>query len=312
MTKLEFPNRKAARQGMDRRSLLKATGACALGAAGFAATAHADASKAMIYAYANWSDALAITFVGKHLIEKHFGYTVQPMQADPGVIYAALKSGKADVFSNCYMQGLEPLKGIYRGGQADFVKQVANDIKILGVSEGPMTQGLAVPDYVPIKSISDLNSVAGKFRNGIVGIDPGSGLMHSVDTTVTAYGLKLPVTNGSEAAMEAAFQRAYERKEWIVVATWEPLPMWSKFKMRYLDDPKKAMMAEPYYCFHAARNNFQTNFPKAYSFFQKFHIPNGEEAVIMGWIDGGMEPSDAAAKWIKENTGKGIIEPWLA
>jgi glycine betaine/proline transport system substrate-binding protein len=312
MSKPETAPEGRIETGLHRRRVLQAGGALALGATGFAGAARADASRAMVYAYANWSDALAITFVAKQLIETHFGYKVHPLQADPGVIYAALKSGKADVFSNCYMQGLEPLKGIYRGGQAEYVKRVADAIKILGVSEGPMTQGLAVPDYVTIKSIADLNQAAGKFRNGIVGIDPGSGLMHSVDATVKGYDLKIPVTNGSEAAMEAAFQRAYERKEWIVVASWQPLPMWSKFKMRYLEDPKQTMMAEPYYCFHAARNDFQSNFPKAYAFFQKFHIPNNEEAVIMGWIDGGMEPAAAAAKWIKQTTGKGIIEPWLA
>lgn len=295
-----------------RRTFLKAGGAAALAVGGLAAGARAEASRPLVYAYAAWSDALAITYVGARLMEDNFGYKVQPLQADVGVIYASLQSGKADLFSNSYMQGEGPLKGEYKGGQADYVKKIADAIKVVGISEGPMTQGLAVPDYVDIKSIEDLNANAGKFPGGIIGIDAGSGLMQAADATVKAYGLKLNLVPGSEAAMEAAFQRAYSKNEPIVVTTWEPLPMWSKFKMRYLEDPKKTMMDEPYYCFHVVNKDFESNFPKAQAFLTKFHIPNDEEAKIMGWIDGGMKPEDAAAKWIDEVKGKGIIEPWLA
>ncbi|MGE0004319.1 MAG: glycine betaine ABC transporter substrate-binding protein [Parvibaculaceae bacterium] len=300
------------RRGASRRTFLKAGGAAALAAGGLVTTARAQESRPMVYAYANWSDALAITFVGAKLIEDNFGYKVQPLQSEPAVIYTSLQSGKADVFSNSYMQGMGALKGEFVGGQAEFVKKVADHIEVVGVSEGPMTQGLAVPDYVDIKSIAELNDHADKFKGSIIGIDPGSGLMQSADATVKAYGLKLNLVAGSEAAMAAAFQRAYSRNEWVVVTTWEPLPMWSKFKMRYLEDPKQTMMQEPYNCFHVVVKDFKSNFPKAHEFFKKFHIPNEEEAKIMAMIDEGSSPQDAAAKWIESVRGKGIIEPWLA
>ncbi len=312
MSKHQGENEFLQTSTTSRRTFLQVGGAAALAATGLAGTARADASRPIVYSYAAWSDALAITYVGAKLIQDNFGYKVEPLQAEPGVIYASLQSGKADVFSNSYMQGMGPLKGEYKGGQADYVKKVADSIEIVGVSEGPMTQGLAVPDYVDIASIADLNANADKFPDGIIGIDPGSGLMQSADATVKAYDLKLNLVAGSQAAMEAAFQRAYSRKEWIVVTTWEPLPMWSRFKMRYLEDPKKTMMEEPYYCFHAVRKGFKDDFPKAYEFFKKFHIPNEEEALIMGWIDEGMKPEDAAAKWVDANRGKGMIEEWLA
>ncbi|MER9254403.1 hypothetical protein NKI59_21690 [Mesorhizobium sp. M0598] len=295
-----------------RRTLLKAGGAAALAMSGLTTGARADASRPRVYAFAAWSDALAITYVGAKLIDDNFGYKVQPLQAEPGVIYASLQTGKADLYSNSYIEGMGPLKGDYHGGQADYVTKVVDSIKVVGVSEGPMTQGLAVPEYVDIKSIAELNDRADKFPGGIIGIDAGSGLMQAADATVKAYGLKLNLVPGSQAAMEAAFQRAYSKNEPIVVTTWEPLPMWSKFKMRYLDDPKRTMMAEPYYCFHVTTNDFESNFAKAQAFLTKFHIPNDELAKIMSWNDGGMRPEDAAAKWIGEVKGKGIIEPWLA
>jgi len=295
-----------------RRQFLQIGGGAAFAAAGLATPALADASRPLVYAYANWSDALAITFIAKKLIEDNLGYKVQPLQADPGVIYASLQSGKVDAFSNSYMQGMGPLKGDYKGGQADYVKKVANAIEIVGVSEGPMTQGLAVPDYVDIDSIDDLNAHADKFGGSIIGIDAGSGLMQSADKTMKAYDLKLKLVAGSEAAMEAAFGRAYGRKDWIVVTTWEPLPMWSQYKLKYLKDPKATMMEEPFYCFHAVRKDFAGNFPKAHEFFKKFHIPNDQEALVMSWIDKGAKPEEAAAKWIDANKGKGLIEQWLS
>jgi len=189
-----------------RRTFLKVGAGAALATAGLTTSTRADATRPIVYAHAAWSDALAITFVGAKLIEDHFGYKVQPLQADVAVIYASLQSGKADLYSNSYMQGLGPLKGDYRGGQADYVKRVAKSIEVVGVSEGPMTQGLAVPKYVTIDSIDELNANADKFPAGIVGIDPGSGLMQSADKTVKAYDLEPKLVAGSEAAMEAAFQ----------------------------------------------------------------------------------------------------------
>ncbi|KUM25019.1 hypothetical protein AU467_27850 [Mesorhizobium loti] len=278
-----------------RRTFLKAGGAATLALTGLGTAARAEASRPLVWVYAAWSDSLAITFVGAKLIEDNLGYKVKLQQADTGVIYASLQKSKADVYSNAYMQGMGPLKGEYSGGQADYVKKIADSIEVIGVSEGPMTQGLAVPDYVDIKSITELNDHADKFPGGIIGIDAGTGLMKAADETVKAYDLKLKLVPGSEAAMSAAFQRAYSKKEPVVVTTWEPLPMWSKFKMRYLEDPKQTMMKEPYYCFHVVTKDVKSEFPKAYEFLKKFHIPNDEEAKIMAMIDvDGMKPEAAA------------------
>jgi hypothetical protein len=63
-----------------RRTFLKMGGGAALAATGLASAVRADASRPIVYAYANWSDALAITYVGAKLIEDHFGYKVQPLQ----------------------------------------------------------------------------------------------------------------------------------------------------------------------------------------------------------------------------------------
>jgi glycine betaine/proline transport system substrate-binding protein len=82
--------------------------------------------------------------------------------------------------------------------------------KISPVSHG-LYQAIAVPKYVTIDSIEQLNENADKFGNKIVGIEPGSGLMNEAANAVKAYDLKLNLLEGSTAAMTAALKSAVDR-----------------------------------------------------------------------------------------------------
>jgi glycine betaine/proline transport system substrate-binding protein len=109
--------------------------------------------------------------------------------------------------------------------------------KISPVSHG-LYQGIAVPKYVPIDSIDQLNDNADKFGGKIIGIEPGSGLMRDTGNAVKDYGLKLQLVEGSTAAMTAALKSAIDRKEWIAVTIWEPSWMMQKYDVKFLKDPK--------------------------------------------------------------------------
>ncbi|MEF9606123.1 hypothetical protein O4J55_28885, partial [Paracoccus sp. PXZ] len=146
------------------------------------------------------------------------------------------------------------------------MKKVADSIDIVGIAQGPQSQGLAVPKYVTINSIDELNSSADKFSNQIIGIEPGSGVMNTVEEVIKAYDLKLQLRPGSDATVAAAVKRAVLREEWIVVTAWEPTPIWNQVELKYLEDPKKLLMKESYYNFHSVRKDFVSNFPKALDF----------------------------------------------
>jgi glycine betaine/proline transport system substrate-binding protein len=296
--------------GVSRRTLLK--GAVAGVALGSFARPVIAQKRPMVYGYANWQDDLAVTNIGAQLLEEKYGYQVTQVQGDVAVIYASLKQGKIDAFSASYMEGLDPLKGVYNGGQAEYVKKIADAIEIVGVSVGPYTQGFVVPEYVTIDSIDELNANAGKFDNKIIGIDAGSGLFQTADKAIQEYGLKLTQVPGSEGTMFGALKRAYERKEWVVVTAVAPSPLWTLYKLKYLKDPKNIMLPKPFYDFHVVHKDFKSNYPEAYSFFQKYHPSNDDVSEVMHWIDGGASPADAAKRWISENRGKGIIEQWLS
>jgi glycine betaine/proline transport system substrate-binding protein len=264
----------------------------------------------MRYLVAPWADGLAITHVAAALLEQQYGYKVDVAQTEVAVGYASIGEGKGDAWSLGYFEGREgALKGQFKGGHSSYMPKIADKVEVLGVAAGPIQQGFAVPDYVDVKTVEDLNKNADKFNGQIVGMDPGTGLMQAADKAIKEYGIKLRLLQGSEASMVAALKRAAARKEWIVITAYSPHPMW-RIPMRYIPDPKK-VFGEDLYFFTIVRKGFGEDLPEARRFFQNYHIPNEATTVVMSWMDDGMQPREAALKWIAENRGKSVIEKWF-
>ena len=175
----------------------------------------------------SWEDLTPITAITKKVLEDA-GYAVEVTEfSEWGIAYAALAKGDTQVMVS----------------QTDYVAQDYWDRnknrleKISPVSHG-LYQGFAVPTYVTIDSIEQLNEAADKFDNKIIGIEPGAGLMRDTANAVSEYGLNLQLVEGSTAGMTAALKSAYDRQDWIAVTLWEPSWMVQKFDVKYLQDPK--------------------------------------------------------------------------
>ena len=84
------------------------------------------------------------------------------------------------------------------------------------------------------------NAIVGEsVDHTIVGIDPGSGHMELTAKVLQEYDLPdWNVTSGSGATMTAALKRAYDKEEPIIITAWSPHWKFSKFDLKYLDDPK--------------------------------------------------------------------------
>ena len=59
--------------------------------------------------------------------------------------------------------------------------------------------GLVVPSYVTIRSIEELNEHKEKFRNEIIGIDVGAGLMNETERVIREYPVELTLKPSSGA-----------------------------------------------------------------------------------------------------------------
>jgi glycine betaine/proline transport system substrate-binding protein len=200
---------------------------CAVAVAGvMCLPVHAE-EKTITMGTMTWEDLTPITGITKKVLEDS-GYTVKVVEfSEWGIAYAALSKGDVQVLAS---------QTDYAAN--DYWNKNKNKIEKLSPVSFGLYQGLAVPSYVDIDSIDQLNANSEKLGGKIIGIEPGSGLMSDAANTVKAYDLKLKLVEGSTTAMTAALKSAVDRKEPIVVTVWEPSWMTKKFDLKFLKDPK--------------------------------------------------------------------------
>ena len=233
-----------------------------------------------------WEDLTPITGITKKVLEDS-GYTVKVIEfSEWGIAYAALTKGDIQVLAS----------------QTDYA---ANDYwnknknrleKLSPVSYG-LYQAIAVPKYVDIDSIEQLNDNAEKFGNKIIGIEPGSGLMNDASKAVKDYGIKLQLLEGSTAAMTAALKSAVDRKEWVAVTVWEPSWMAQKFDLKFLKDPK-GVFPPPQGYYWIGHKDFSKEYPRAREVMASVYVPISDITAINGQVKDGKTMEQAIQSWV--------------
>jgi glycine betaine/proline transport system substrate-binding protein len=244
----------------------------------------------------SWEDLTPITGITKKVLEDA-GYTVKVTSfSEWGIAYAALTKGDTQIMVS----------------QTDYVAQDywgknKNKLeKVSPVSHG-LFQAIAVPKYVPIDSIDQLNENADKFGGKIIGIEPGSGLMRDTATAVQTYGLKLQLVEGSTAAMTAALKSATDRKDWIAVTLWDPSWMFQKYDVKWLKDPKGVYPpAQSYYWI--GQKGFTESHPHAREIIASVYVPLEDIRAINGAVNDGKTMDQAIADWISSHAD--LIKRW--
>jgi glycine betaine/proline transport system substrate-binding protein len=233
----------------------------------------------------SWEDLTPITGITKKVLEDA-GYTVKVTEfSEWGIAYAALSKGDIQVLAS----------------QINYVAQDYWDKnknrleKISAVSHG-LFQGIAVPKYVTIDSVDQLNSVADKFGGKIIGIEPGAGLMRDTANAVKDYDLKLQLVEGSTAAMTAALQSAYDRKEWIAVTLWEPSWMTQRYDVKFLKDPK-GVFPPPQSYYWIGHKGFSEQFPHAREVIASVYVPLADITAMNGEVKDGKTMEQAVKGW---------------
>ena len=147
-------------------------------------------------------------------------------------------------------------------------------------------------------------SVGEQVEYKITGIDPGAGIMKATAAAIEDYELTdWELVEGSGAAMTASLQKAYNKEEPIIITGWTPHWMFSKFDLKYLEDPK-GTYGEAENIHSIARNGLAEDLPGVHKVLDQFHWTPDEMGVVMSSITDGTKPEDAAAAWIEENADK--------
>jgi glycine betaine/proline transport system substrate-binding protein len=244
----------------------------------------------------SWEDLTPITGITKKVLEDS-GYTVKVVSfSEWGIAYAALSKGDIQLLAS----------------QTDYVAQDYWDKnkrrleKISPVSHG-LYQAIAVPKYVTIDSMDQLNDNADKFGGKIIGIEPGSGLMRDAGKAAKDYGLKLQLVEGSTAAMTAALKSAIDRKEWVAVTVWEPSWMMQRYDVKFLKDPK-GVFPPPQSYYWIGQKGFSAEYPHAREVIASVYVPLADITAINGAVNDGKTMDQAVKEWTDSHAD--LLKRW--
>ena len=261
----------------------------------------AKAGKTIKIVYVDWDCAIASSNLVKAVLEENFGYRVELFPVSQDVMWARIASGEADAMVAAWLPDTH----------AEAYAKVKNQVDVLGKLVSGARLGLAVPDYVPLRSIDELDAHADRFNGRIVGIDAGSGLMRLTSKAMTDYGItQLQLVPGSGASMAANLTDAMFKQEWVVVTAWSPHWMFSRWPMHYLDDPLNSLGKEES-IFKVGRDGLKKDHPEAWAFLSKFRFEDTSQLQrLMDWNQQrGTDPVQNARRFMKENPR--LVESWL-
>ena len=167
--------------------------------------------------------------------------------------------------------------------------------------------GLVVPSYMTVDSIEDLSDQAAKT---ITGIEPGAGIMKAAEKALSDYPnlATWNLVSASTGAMTTALDQAINHKEEIIVTGWSPHWMFSKYDLKYLDDPKGSFGGEENIT-TIARKGLKKDMPKVYRIVDRFNWSVKDMESVMLDMNDGMSAEEAAQKWI--DTHQDQVKQWL-
>ncbi|MCB2030998.1 MAG: choline ABC transporter substrate-binding protein, partial [Rhodoferax sp.] len=183
------------------------------------------------FADVGWTDITVTTAVTSKVLEA-LGYSTKTNLISVPVTYKSLENKDIDVFLGNWMPTMEADIKPYRdNGSVETVRANLEGAKYtLAVSAAAYDAGL--------KSFADIAKFAKKLDNKIYGIEPGNDGNRLIQGMIdkNQFGLgEFKLVESSEAGMLSQVQRAERRKNWVVFLGWEPHPMNSRFKMKYLE-----------------------------------------------------------------------------
>ena len=283
---------------MQRRQFLSLGAlAAATAASGIPAFA-ADKAPIRLTYVASWPSSNITTHIAARILQDDLGYPTHLVSTDAGPMWAAVASGRADAMLTAWLPTTHQV----------YWEKYKKDVIDLGAVTSGTWLGLAVPDYVPVSTIAELEAHHAKFNDRITGIEAGAGVMINTQKAIKAYGLHdMELLTSSTAAMQAQLKRAVERKNWIVVTAWKPLGIWAQFPLKTLDDPKHIYGVSGH--IDAIINpKLERTAPRVVHFLRDFKLPLDEIQAMMVELNAGKSVPEVAAQWTKAHQAE--INAW--
>ena len=257
--------------------------------------------KRLTLANIGWDENVAVSNLTKVLLEDELGYASVDVDTsdDLDATYREVASGELDAFQDVWLPN-----------QRALLKTVSEDVDRLDPwFLGKTKQGMAVPAYMDVRSIDQLNGTDAKL---IYGIEPSSVMMHRVGKDVIpAYGLKQKLVAAPTAGMLAEVENLYAFREEFVFLAWSPHWMNQRYEIRYLKDPKDAMgpTNDPAECLTIVSGHLREDDPVAYALMDALALTEEQIDGLEYAINKEDDPLVGARRWVSEN--RQVVRPWI-
>ena len=257
--------------------------------------------KLLLLANIGWDENVAVSNLTKVLLEDELGYESIEIRTQDNLdsTYRDVAGGEMDAFQDVWLPN-----------QRALLEKVAGDVEHLDPwFLGKTKQGMAVPAYMDVRSIDQLNGTDAQF---IFGIEPSSVMMHKVgEEVVPAYGLQQKLVAAPTAGMLDEVGRLYATRENFVFLAWSPHWMNQRYKIRYLEDPKDAMgpTNDPAKCSTIVRGGLRDGDPVAYAFMDALELTEEQINDLESVINDEDDPLVGARRWASEN--REVVRPWI-
>ena len=160
-------------------------------------------NEGLLLANIGWDENVAVSNLTKVLLEDELHYERVEIDTseDLDATYRRVASGELDAFQDVWLPNQQAL-----------LDQVAEEVEHLDPwFLGETKQGMAVPAYMDVRSIDQLNGTDAQF---IFGIEPSSVMMQYVGKEVIPdYGLEQELVAAPTAGMLDEVERLYGFKE---------------------------------------------------------------------------------------------------
>jgi glycine betaine/proline transport system substrate-binding protein len=247
-----------------------------------------------------WDENVAVTNLTKVLLEEELGSeSVDVQNSTLDSAYQGVATGDLDAFQDVWLPNQQAL-----------LDGVADDVELLDPWFMGMTeQGMAVPSYMDVTSIEQLNETNADL---ILSIEPSSVMTQVVaDEVIPQYGLKQKLVEAPTEGMLAELEILYTNKEEVAFMAWSPHWMNQRYDFKYLEDPKDALgpVNDSAECHTIVNENLQQKDPVAYTFLNALRLTEEQINDLEAVINEAEDPLEGSRAWVRDN--RAVVQPWI-
>lgn len=256
-----------------------------------------------------WADINATTAVAT-VVAEGLGYEVSSPIISVPIAFTSVSKGKVDAFLGYWSPSMDTIAEPFVKNKTIIIPDKAN-------LEGAKYT-LAVPAYsydAGLKSFEDIAKFKKELNGQIYGVEAGNDgnilIQKMIDENLFDLG-DFKLRESSEAAMLSQVSKAFKANKPIVFLGWEPHPMNTKFKMKYLEGGDKVFGANygSAKVFTIISSDFQKRCPVEAKFISQIRFNVDMETELMSAIlEDKVAPKIAAKAYLQKHPE--LLDSWL-